>query len=76
MVFDSRLDIDECVLEEIKKIDTPAFLTYHLVKQLPGIQSDNFIFETAIKNRYSEGYAVCKTSKIFILGTKGAFIIP
>ena len=37
---------------------------------------DNFSFETRIRNSYHEGPAVCETSKIFILGTKGAFIIP
>jgi hypothetical protein len=40
------------------------------------LQSDNFILESSIKNTFSEGPAVCKTAKIFVLCSKGAFIIP
>jgi hypothetical protein len=51
-------------------------MTYHLVKPFNGLHSDNFTLAASIKNTWGEGPAVCKTAKIFVLCTNGAFIIP
>lgn len=75
IVADGRLDIAPAVMEMIKKFDKPVTMTYHLVKPF-NVHSDNFTFEASIKNTWGEGPAVCKTAKIYILCTKGAFIIP
>jgi hypothetical protein len=72
---DGMLDVLPAVKEIIQKFDKPVTMTYHMVKPF-NISSDNFTFEASIKNTYGEGPAVCKTAKIFILCTKGAFIIP
>ena len=71
-----ELSVNDKVIKEIKKITTPTWLTYHLVKPFNDLQSDNFTLTSSIKNTYSEGPAVCKTAKIFVLCSKGAFIIP
>jgi len=71
-----EMNIDDNVLNEIKKNTEPIWLTYHLVKPFGNLQSDNFSLESSIKNIYSEGPAVCKTAKIFILCSNGAFIVP
>jgi hypothetical protein len=47
-----------------------------LVKPFGDLQSDNFALESSLKNTFAEGPAVCKTAKIFVLCSKGAFIIP
>ncbi len=70
------LFISGSVMDKIKKIEKPATLTYHLVRPFEGLHSDNFTLETSFQNTYSEGPAVCKTSKLFILCSNGAFIIP
>lgn len=64
------------VIERIKKTDKPVTLTYHLVQPFEKLNSNNFTLETGFQNIYSEGPAVCKTTKLFILCTNGAFIIP
>ena len=71
-----EMAVSENVLKEIKKITEPTWLTYHLVKPFGGLQSDNFTLESSIKNTFAEGPAVCKTAKVFVLCSKGAFIIP
>jgi len=69
------LSVAPHVMDIIKMFKEPVTMTYHFVKPL-GISSDNFSFSASIKNTYGEGPAVCKTAKIFILCTKGAFIVP
>lgn len=76
IVLDNGMDITPTVLEKIKTIEKPTTLTYHLVQPFEGLHSDNFSLETNFQNTYSEGPAVCKTAKVFILCSNGAFIIP
>lgn len=76
IVFEKGMNISESLLPEIKKINTPTYQSYHLVKPFGSLQSDDFILETSIKNTFAEGPAVCKTVKIYVLCSKGAFIIP
>jgi hypothetical protein len=76
LMLKDEMSVTENVLNEIKKNAEPIWLTYHLVKPFGNLQSDNFTLESSIKNVYAEGPAVCKTAKIFVLCSKGAFIIP
>ena len=76
LLLKERMDVRENVLKEIKTITEPTWLTYHLVKPFNNLQSDNFTLCASVKNTFAEGPAVCKTAKIFVLCSKGAFIIP
>jgi hypothetical protein len=76
LLLKDDMTVSENILKEIKKITEPTWLTYHLVKPFGDLQSDNFTLESSIKNTFAEGPAVCKTAKIFVLCSKGAFIIP
>ena len=76
LIRDGSLRVSSLVLEEIKKQTKPLSLTYHLVRRFQNAFSDNFTLETSFQNLYGEGPAICKTVKLFILCTKGAFIIP
>ena len=76
LLLKEEMSVSENVLKEIKTNTKPTWLIYHLVKPFGGLQSDNFILESSIKNTFAEGPAVCKTAKIFVLCSKGAFIIP
>lgn len=42
-------------------------VSYYNVGNIPDITNDNFIFETSIKNDFSEGSGICQASQIFIL---------
>src|SRR6185503_6444379 len=76
LLLKDKMEVSENVLTEIKAITKPIWLTYHLVKPFGNLQSDNFTLESSIKNTFAEGPAVCKSAKIFVLCSKGAFIIP
>lgn len=76
LLLKEKMEISENVLNEIKTITKPTWLTYHLVKPFGNLQSDNFSLESSIKNTFAEGPAVCKMARIFVLCSKGAFIVP
>jgi hypothetical protein len=54
---------------------TPNVL-YANVRDFGEIYSDNFIFETSLKNDYKEGASICQLSKIYILCEGTAIFIP
>ena len=76
LLLKEKMEVSENVLSEIKTITKSTWLTYHLVKPFGNLQSDNFTLESSIKNTFAEGPAVCKMAKIFVLCSKGAFIVP
>jgi len=54
---------------------TPDVL-YANVRDFGEIYSDNFTFETSVKNDYKEGASICQLSKIYILCEGTAIYIP
>ncbi len=46
------------------------------VRDFKGLQSDNFFFETEIRNNFSEGSAVCQFSEIILLFQHDVWAIP
>ena len=76
LVFDNKMTVSSSVLEQLKQEDKPVTLTYHLVQPFNDLDANNYTLETSFQNTYSDGPAVCKTAKLFILCTNGAFIIP
>ncbi|HET6767880.1 MAG TPA: hypothetical protein VFH08_10795 [Chitinophagaceae bacterium] len=76
LLLKEQMGISENVLNEIRTITKPTWLTYHLVKPFGNLQSDNFALESSIKNTFAEGPAVCKTARILVLCSKGVFIVP
>lgn len=49
---------------------------YYNVGDMQGLQNDNFLFETELKNEYKEGTAVCQRADIFIHCEGSAIIMP
>jgi hypothetical protein len=76
LVLTKGMSVAPSVLAKIRTFEKPTTITYHLVKPFDNLHSDNFTLETSFQNTYAEGPAVCKTSKLFILCSNGAFIIP
>lgn len=75
-IINNGLSLPISIIDEIKSNKLPLTSTYHLVDDLGSISGDNFTLETTIKNVYNDKWAVCQTAKIYLLGSKGAFIIP
>ncbi len=54
----------------------PPIVLFTNVRDFGEIYSDNFVFETSVKNDYQEGSAVCQLTKIYLLCQGTAIWIP
>ena len=70
------LKLPKASLNEISQQEKPLVSSFHFVDDLGDISGDNFSLETTMKNVYNDKWAVCSSSRIVILGSKGAMIIP
>jgi hypothetical protein len=61
---------------EISSSDQPLVSVYHFINDLGDISGDDFKLEATIKNTYDEKWAICHSSRIYLIGTRGAMIIP
>ena len=59
-----------------KTDNEPLVLGYHFVDDFAGLQSDNFTLEASFKNTYFAGDGICQNTRIVILCTRGAMIVP
>ncbi|MEM8566484.1 MAG: hypothetical protein AAGF85_08475 [Bacteroidota bacterium] len=49
---------------------------YHFINDLGDASGDDFILQTSIRTTFNDKWAVCQAIRIYIIGTKGAMIIP
>ncbi|MFD1163294.1 hypothetical protein [Hwangdonia seohaensis] len=70
------LSLNNDLISEIKSSETPLISTFHFIEDLGAISGDNFTLETTLKNTYNEKWAVCQTAHIYIIGSKGAMVLP
>ena len=64
------------ILGEVADQSDQLSTTYHFVADFQDISADDFVLDTRIVHTYHERWAVCQIAGIYILGTKGALIIP
>jgi hypothetical protein len=70
------LSVKKLQSRNIKMQPAPPFVLYSNVRDFGEIYSDNFSFETSLKNDYSEGASVCQLTTIYILCEGTAIGIP
>ncbi len=70
------LSFPESILNEIRAREQPLVSSYHYVGNFGNISGDNFSLATRVRSIYNEKWAVCQYLRLFVLGTKGAFVIP
>ncbi|MFY0601126.1 MAG: hypothetical protein JXR03_15725 [Cyclobacteriaceae bacterium] len=75
-VFDQTLKFNEEVRHEITSSEEPIYSTFHYIGKMGGISGDHFSLSTRLRHSFNEPWAVCQHTKIFLIGTKGALIIP
>ncbi|MFK7772036.1 MAG: hypothetical protein AB8F94_07845 [Saprospiraceae bacterium] len=75
-VLKNNLVLPKNALEEIASSEQPLVSTFHFVDDLGEISGDNFLLETSFRNIYHDKWAVCSSTRLVILGTEGAMIIP
>ena len=70
------LPVEKILARNIKMQPEPPYLLFSNVKDFGEIYSDDFIFETYIKNDYREGAAICQQTEIYLLCEGTAIGIP
>lgn len=76
MVMENNLVLPKNAIEELASSEQPLVSSFHFVDELGEISGDNFLLETSFRNVYHDKWAVCSSTRLVILGTKGAMIIP
>lgn len=54
----------------------PPWCSYYKVGDLPEINSDDFVFETRVRNDFGEGGAACRYTELHILFEGAAMVLP
>lgn len=70
------LPLEKVVQSNIPLQPKAPWVAYYNVGDFGEIMSDDFIFETEVKNQYSEGAAACQHTEVHILFEGAAMVIP
>ncbi|NER13589.1 hypothetical protein GWK08_09085 [Leptobacterium flavescens] len=70
------LSIPEEAINEVAASEEPLVSSIHYVEDMGEIQGDDILIKTAFRNLYREKWAVCQNTRFYILGSKGAMVIP
>ena len=70
------LSIDKIKARNISMQPSPPTVIYANVKDLGEIYSNDFSFETSLRNDYREGAAICQLTKVYLLCEGTAIYIP
>ncbi|ADB39647.1 hypothetical protein [Spirosoma linguale] len=54
----------------------PPVVRYRYIRELAGLRSDNFVFETRLRHDYRIGAAACQQTRLMIHGVGDMFFIP
>ena len=71
-----KLNVAQIQAHNIKMQPAPPFVLFSNVRDLGEIYSDDFVFESSLRNDYSDGAAICQQSHIYILCEGTAIAIP
>jgi flagellar basal body-associated protein FliL len=70
------LSIEKIQSRNIKMQPVPPTVLYSNVRDFGEIYSDNFVFETSVRNDYNEGASACQLTTIYLLCEGTAVGIP
>lgn len=78
LIKSGRLSLPAARIQQqsISMQPVPPTVQYRYVKELGGLRSDNFRFETRVKSDYQQGSAICQRLEIMILCKNQYFAIP
>ena len=62
--------------QQILTRDEVPWINYYFVQDLGELSANNFSLETRLKNDFSQGEAVCQTSYVNVICSKGHFSLP
>ncbi len=64
------------IRSEIEKSSDRLVTSFHYIDDLGDISGDHFTLSSTIRFQYDDKWAVCHTTRIYLIGTTGAMIIP
>ena len=70
------LSLDKIISNNIELQPKAPWVGYYNVGDFGDIVSDDFVFETEVKNEYSEGSAACQHTEVHVLFEGAALVIP
>ncbi len=70
------LSLDQIREKNVPLQPSPPTVLFSNVRDFGEIYSDHFVFETSLKNEYSEGSSACQLTKVFLLCEGTAIWIP
>lgn len=71
-----RLPVSLIEARHIAMQPQPPIVTFRNVRDFKGLRSDNFVFETELKNDYKQGSAVCQFAQIMLLLENDVITLP
>ena len=71
-----RLSLDKILQSNIQLQPKTPWVGYYNVSDFGEIMSDDFVFETEVKNEYSDGAAACQHTEVHVLFEGAAMVIP
>jgi hypothetical protein len=77
-VFDDRVEVNADLLKKynLSLNPTPPRIRFFNQRDLGDIMNDNFVFETTLKNEFSEGSGACQFVQVLIQCKDDIIIIP
>ena len=70
------LSVDQIKSKNVPLQPSPPTVMFANVRDFGDIYSDHFVFETRLKNDYSEGSAVCQLTRVYLLCEGTAIWVP
>jgi hypothetical protein len=70
------LPIEKLIENSIPLQPETPWVAFHNSREFGDLRSDNFIFETELKNDYNEGAGICQNTEIHIRWEGGVLIVP
>jgi len=70
------LKLDKIISNNIQLQPKAPWVGYYNVGDFGDIMSDDFVFETEVKNEFSEGSAACQHTEVHVLFEGAAMVIP
>lgn len=71
-----RLSVPQLQERNIALQPQPPITKLYYIDHLKGLSADDFTFESALRNEYVQGSAICGGVRVILHGTEGAHIVP
>lgn len=73
-----RVEVDQHLLDQYQLKMSPDLLKVRLYNQkdIKGVMSDNFTFETEVKNMYAQGNNICQKVEVLLQAKDDVLIVP